>query len=202
MSRSDSSSQGVKDVEKAQLEFEAAARSLVEANRAARAQGRQITDEMQAAIQRVNAAQDRLKRAELDLALDPRAFEPIELTPLVVTKVNQSFSPEERTYALEILVNECGRNLPFCKDATGQDLERIRLAVIKLASGNFDELRRKIETAKRDWRDVLTLAENPEAARMGLVEFAQLEEKSRGEFETRDQEQYFNWLHGGHETKG
>ena len=36
---------------------------------------------------------------------------------------------------------------------------RVRLAVLKLAAGSMERLRREVESAKRDYRDVLAPAE-------------------------------------------
>ncbi len=41
------------------------------------------------------------------------------------------------------------------------DRSRVQLAVLKLAAGRLDQLRRQIETAKFDCRDVLAPAEYP-----------------------------------------
>jgi hypothetical protein len=57
--------------------------------------------------------------------------------------------------ATEMLVEECGGNLPFCGDSTPEELERIRYAAMKLSNGCVADLRRAIELAKTDWRDLL-----------------------------------------------
>ena len=41
-------------------------------------------------------------------------------------------------------------------------VNRVRLAVLKLANGDIQVLRREIDVAKRDYRDVLAYAEYPE----------------------------------------
>ena len=93
-----------------------------------------------------------------------------------------------------MLLNECGRTLPLMSDATPKSLEQIRLAVIKLANGNLDDLRRHVQTAKRDWRDVIVAAETPEAMRVGLTNYDKLDEPSRSAIASRDRQQYLDWL--------
>lgn len=150
----------MKQHDEARREFEAAARELVEANKRARAAGKIVSDELLAAAQRLNEALDELKQAQSD---QDRKFEPVPLTELVIAKVDQTFAPEARRKAMDLLVNECGRNLPQKAEATSRSLDQIRLAVLKLANGNLDELRRHIQTAKSDWRDVIMAAESPES---------------------------------------
>lgn len=62
---------------------------------------------------------------------------------------------DDRRAAAEMLVNECGSNLPFCEDATPQSAERLRFAALKLSGGNLARLREAVELAKIDWRDLL-----------------------------------------------
>ena len=42
-----------------------------------------------------------------------------------------------------------------------RETDRVRLAVLKLAAGNMEKLRQGMETAKKDYRDVLAYAEYP-----------------------------------------
>jgi len=43
---------------------------------------------------------------------------------------------------------------PFCREATAQELEYIRLCVLRLSKGNLSELRKYVELANIDQRDV------------------------------------------------
>ena len=147
--------------DKQRQEFEKAARELVEANKRARAADQTSSAEMQAAVQHLNEAHAKLKQAE---SAHPRHYEPVPLTELVAAKIDQTFSPQDRDAAKELLIKECGRNLPLKADATAKSLDQIRLAAIKLANGNLDDLRRHVQTAKSDWRDVILAAETPESA--------------------------------------
>jgi hypothetical protein len=60
--------------------------------------------------------------------------------------------------ASELLVRECGNNLPFCEKLDEFHLERIRFSALKLSAGNIDGLRNAIKLAKEDWRDLLVAA--------------------------------------------
>ena len=177
--------------DEARREFEAAARELVEANKRARAAGYKVTDEMHAAAQRLNDAQEKLKQTE---STQSRQFEPVPLSEIVIAKIDQAFAPHDRREAMDTLVNECGRNLPLKAEATSRSLDQIRLAVLKLANGDLDELRRQVQTAKSDWRDVIVAAENPEVMRIGLVGFDKLDANSRAAIIARDRQQYLDWL--------
>lgn len=55
-------------------------------------------------------------------------------------------------------IDECGRNLPFCQDYHPEDLDRFRIAALRLSEGSLDRLREAIELAKIDWRDLLMAA--------------------------------------------
>ena len=47
---------------------------------------------------------------------------------------------------------------------------RVQLAIVKLSEGNEEKLREFVAVAKRDYRDVLFWAENPEEARLDTPE--------------------------------
>jgi len=183
-----------KRLQEARSRFDAAASALVAANRAARAEGKLFIPEMQEHAERLSAAQQQLKEAETDFDLATGGPEPVELTPLVVKKVRQSFAPDQQSEAIRSLEKECGRNLPFSEGDSAQDLERLRLAVVKLTGGSLTELHRQIDIAKVDWRDVLNSAEYPEQSGMGFVEYSKLGEGTRNEVKARDRQQYEAWL--------
>jgi len=183
-----------KRLEEAKSKFDDAAGALVSANRAARAAGKRFTAEMQEQAERLSIAQQRLKEAEGEFDSATGGPEPVALTPPVIKKVRQLFPPDQQSEAISLLEKECGRNLPFSEDDSAQGLERVRLAVIKLAGGNLAELLRQIDIARVDWRDVLSSAEYPEASRMGFVEYNNLDERNRNEIKARDRQQYVDWL--------
>jgi hypothetical protein len=188
-------------LEQARAEFEAAARELVEANGKARAEGLRHTPEMGAAAERLTAVQQRLQQAKADHDKATGGPEAVELTELVIRKVKQAFPADDQAEAVRLLEKECGRNLPFNEGDNARGLERVRLAVLKLSGGDSAELRKQIEVAKEDWRDVLNAAEYPEASSKSLAEFSMLDEESRRDLEARDRLQYEEWLRGGSEPQ-
>lgn len=82
-------------------------------------------------------------------------MKPQPLSPKTRDRLNAAFAASHRAEAERLLVNECGNNLPYCRDSNSYDLERIRYAAMKLSEGNLDRLRGAIELAKTDWRDLL-----------------------------------------------
>lgn len=69
------------------------------------------------------------------------------------------FDREDVAEASQWLEEECGNNLPFCKEDDEHKMERIRFAALKLSQGDLQKLLRAIELAQRDWRDVLVAAD-------------------------------------------
>ena len=51
-----------------------------------------------------------------------------------------------------------------------RERERVQLAILKLSDGNEEKLREFIAIAKRDYRDVLFWAENPDEAKLDTPE--------------------------------
>ena len=80
------------------------------------------------------------------------------LTERTVRLVEHLFGAADSADVRQLLLEDCGTNLPFCEgqDATG--LERVRFAVLMLSGGDVDKLRAMVEHAQRDWRDVLVWA--------------------------------------------
>ena len=58
-----------------------------------------------------------------------------------------------------MLETEIGQNIPFCDEATPEDMERIRFAVIRLIAENNMSESDVIKLAKTDWRDLLMAAD-------------------------------------------
>jgi hypothetical protein len=74
-----------------------------------------------------------------------------------------------------------------------REIDRVRLAALKMAAGSIDGLHSAIETAKIDYRDVLAIAEYPEYLRsVGLSDDISGEEKQR--IIDADWKQYNEWL--------
>jgi|GEM_PF-1284451 len=186
-----------KALKEAQETFLKASQELLTANRTARAGNYANTNEAQDKASALLEAEERMKAAEAAFDLVTGGSEPVPLTDAVRRKVLQSFPVEQRAEVIRMLERECANNLPFSDIGTPEGLERIRLAVLKVANGNQAELRRQIDAAKSDWRDVINAAEYPEAARLGLPEYSKLDEKTREEIQKRDHEQYLAWLGQG-----
>lgn len=74
-----------------------------------------------------------------------------------------------------------------------REAARVRLAALKLAKGNPEKLRANIQSAKRDYRDVLAYAEYPEYSKKGFgVRQLPVEEQRR--IIDSDWRQYEEWL--------
>ena len=82
----------------------------------------------------------------------------IPLSAAVRQRLEILFAEPARTQAVELLERDCGDGLPMTSHADLDFYDRIRLAVLKLSNGNLDTLRRQIENAHFDWRDVLVAA--------------------------------------------
>jgi len=70
--------------------------------------------------------------------------------------------------------------------------DRVQLAILKLAEGSLELLRIHTESAKRDYRDVLTAAEYPEYMEKVFSQGAPSEERQRTI--DADWKQYRDWL--------
>jgi len=66
------------------------------------------------------------------------------------------FEGASRVSVATLLVEECGFDLPLPSSAAL--VERIRLAVLKLADGSAAAVSAHVAAAKQDWRDVLVAA--------------------------------------------
>ena len=79
-----------------------------------------------------------------------------EVTESDVIRIIQRDYPPEQFDAVMSILNNYGTE-------DGQhSISRVRLAVLKIADGDLQALRREIDVAKRDYRDVLAYAEYPE----------------------------------------
>jgi hypothetical protein len=83
---------------------------------------------------------------------------PPELSARVTSHVEQLFPADERGAAASVLADECGEDLPLIGDANQGEIERVRVAALKLSGGDLAKLRHAVAIAQRDWRDVLVAA--------------------------------------------
>lgn len=77
------------------------------------------------------------------------------VTAADVERIVRREFPADRVAEVLTLLGEYGA------EAHHHEPDRVRLAALKLAAGDVDRLRGRIETAKRDYRDVLAQAEYP-----------------------------------------
>jgi hypothetical protein len=75
-----------------------------------------------------------------------------------------------------------------------REVDRVRLAALKLASGDLASLRHEVENACCDYRDTLLAAEYPAYAKK-LSRMDSLSAEERKKITDADRDQYENWLH-------
>ncbi len=81
-----------------------------------------------------------------------------KLSPRTYQLIDELFPTVEQADVFRWLLEECGQNLPFQKDADEYGLERIRFAALKISNGDALKLIEAIELARCDWRDLLMWA--------------------------------------------
>jgi len=77
---------------------------------------------------------------------------------------------------------------------TGNDPDRVRLAILKLSRGDGSQLRHYCEAATLDYRDVLGWAESPGQMSEHTTRFDTSQEKHK-EMLAMDRAQYQQWIH-------
>lgn len=78
------------------------------------------------------------------------------LSAAVEAVLDRLFPEDSRAAIAALLLRDCGATLPLASDA--RLIERIRLAVLKLAEGDPAAVPRHLAIARQDWRDVLVAA--------------------------------------------
>lgn len=84
----------------------------------------------------------------------------------------------------------------YGKETYEKEVDRIRLAILKLCDARTEKVAELVTAAKRDYRDVILWAEYPEESRALWSLRADLtaEERRRlDDVRRRDREQYRNW---------
>ena len=76
-----------------------------------------------------------------------------------------------------------------------RERDRVHLAVLKLAAGDLEELRRQIKLARTDYRDALAEAEFPENLTR-RVPTGRSSAAEQAAMDDRDWDQYQRWLVG------
>jgi hypothetical protein len=81
------------------------------------------------------------------------------LSPATKQHVDAMYPPEARAEAVRLLEEECGHNIPpIVHDADEFAFERLRFAALKVSNGDVDLLRKAIQLAKEDFRELLGAA--------------------------------------------
>jgi len=107
-----------------------------------------------------------------------------------VIRIIQRDFPAKRFEAVMSILNEYGT------ENWQRSVNRVRLAVLKLAGGDLQALRREIDVAKSDYRDVLASAEYPEYLQK-VSPSGGLAEEERERIIRADWTQYQSWLNRG-----
>ena len=81
----------------------------------------------------------------------------------IVTVVQKTFPETSYSRVLELLDT-------YGVESYERERERVQRAILKLSDGNEARLREFVAVAKRDYRDVLFWADNPEEARLDTPE--------------------------------
>ncbi len=77
---------------------------------------------------------------------------------------------------------------------TAKEPSRVHLAALKLSEGHIEKLRRYIQVAILDFRDVISPAEYPKFHDVGFGSLNQLNEKEIEKMKKADWNQYQEWL--------
>jgi hypothetical protein len=100
--------------------------------------------------------------------------------------IRREFLPAQYETVLALLA-EYGR------EDWHREVDRVHLAILKLSAGDIDALRRELEAAKSDYRDVLAFAEYPACMRDGFNTFHLPTDEQQRIFD-QDWAQYQDWL--------
>lgn len=81
----------------------------------------------------------------------------------VVAAVQKTFPESAHARVVELLDS-------YGVESYERERERVQLAILKLSEGNEEKLREFVAVAKRDYRDVLFWADNPDEAKLDTPE--------------------------------
>jgi hypothetical protein len=109
------------------------------------------------------------------------------VTDADVERVVRRDFPPERVPEVFDLLNQYGI------ESWQREAHRVRLAALKLSAGSIERLRYQIESAKRDYRDVLAEAEYPSYTKR-MFRIGQLPNEERHRIIDADWRQYQDWL--------
>ena len=109
------------------------------------------------------------------------------VTSTDVERIVRRDFPEEQFFAVTKVLQEYG------SEKWHREPDRVRTAALKLSGGTTEGLRRAIDAAKRDYRDVLAWAEYPKCTKTGFWSH-KLAFKEREQLYAEDWQQYQAWL--------
>jgi hypothetical protein len=98
--------------------------------------------------------------------------------------VNRDFADSEREEALSILGQ-------YGSEEWHREPVRVRVAALKLSNGSIELLRRQIEIANNDYRDIIAPAEYPGYLKLN---FEELSENKTHQMIESDWKEYQEWL--------
>jgi hypothetical protein len=104
---------------------------------------------------------------------------------LVIKKAKQCF-PNEDPQKIIAILDEYGTE-PYERER-----ERVQIAILKLSGENIDHLHMHMCIAKKDYRDILAIAEYPEEMSNSTGKIS--DQEALNKIRERDRQQYLNWL--------
>jgi len=109
------------------------------------------------------------------------------ITGADVERIVRRDFPADRVDEVFAMLNEYGR------EDWHPEIDRVRMATLKLAAGSVEQLRMHIGAAKMDFRDVLSVAEYPGYTKKWF-RIDKLPEEERQRIIDADWKQYQDWL--------
>jgi hypothetical protein len=82
----------------------------------------------------------------------------IKLSNRVKDVIDTMYSAEDAPLVKAHLIYECADNIPMCDKSTPAQMDRIRLSVLKVSSGDYQKLKNAVALAQKDWRDLFMAA--------------------------------------------
>lgn len=72
-----------------------------------------------------------------------------------IKRIQTLFTAELQKEVIDSLTNECAKGI---RPNNHEELERIRIAILKISEGDINKFYKAIEWSQIDWRDVLVAA--------------------------------------------
>jgi hypothetical protein len=116
------------------------------------------------------------------------AYQPVpNVTAADVTRILHRDFPGEQAGEVEAILAQYGTQYWH------REVDRVRIAALRMASGDLKLLRQAIDNAKHDYRDLLATAEYPRYARR-TFELEDLPPEERDRIIDADWQQYHDWF--------